>query len=348
MVDELAHLETADPDTFAGVTYNTAKGVATVRFATRAGESHARKRVSAIAKNNRYQRYGRSWRVDFSPAQHSWRELSDVQRRITADRSWQPAGTTLSSWSIDVGSNVVSVGAVEVTPELRAAATRTFGTLVELHAAPLATAQSRAADWEPWSGGAVIGVPGGSCTSGFPVRNDSGDQLMVTAGHCAGLGDNIDQNGTWMGRVVLQDFSNFGYDYALFRGTSYTNFTYTTSDLGAPITAAGSSMPDGLQVCTDGAVTGENCAGVVRGQEGCIAYSDGHITCGVVTVHSSNGSALSRGGDSGGPVYTGNSSGLTIQGIILGGIEEADGGARVTYVHTLSHLVPAGYAPITG
>ena len=81
-------------------------------------------------------------------------------------------------------------------------------------------------------------------------------------------------------------------------------------------------MPFGAPFCADGALTGENCKGVVDGSNVCANINDnGTIVtvCNLTSGHSSDGSRLVQHGDSGGPVYVKVTGGVGRSGIISAG-----------------------------
>jgi hypothetical protein len=78
--------------------------------------------------------------------------------------------------------------------------------------------------------------------------------------------------------------------------------------LTTSVAAVGTVFPHaiGAPFCADGALTGENCKGVVDGSNVCANINDnGTIVtvCNLTSGHSSDGSRLVQHGDSGGPVY---------------------------------------------
>jgi hypothetical protein len=107
------------------------------------------------------------------------------------------------------------------------------------------------------------------------------------------------------------------------------------SNAGLPIKGTALSGV-GIPVCTNGATSGENCAGTVTAIDVCVTFSDGITTCFLDEARSTNGSSLSAPGDSGGPVIAFDTEGLKVVGIIIGG-------AATTYFHSYHYLVPAGW-----
>jgi hypothetical protein len=157
---------------------------------------------------------------------------------------------------------------------------------------------------------------------------------MVSAGHCGSLGATVTNNGDLVGTVVDRQLAQNGLDYTHIGGRAYEAWMYTggpASDVGLPITGTILSGV-GLGVCTNGATTGENCAGRVNAIDVCVTFSDGITTCFLDEAVSTNGSALSNPGDSGGPVIAFDAAGLKVVGIIIGG-------ATTTYFHSYQ---PAG------
>jgi hypothetical protein len=287
----------------------------------------------------------------FTGTKYSQRELREVADRITVDTSWLPGGNeVLSKWYVDVEANAVTVGLTEVTPAARAAARRTFGDRVRLVVAERAHAtSSRSIDFAPWAGGDRIRTPKGTCTSGFAIHRiaDPTDQRMVTAGHCADLGALVTNGGESIGTVVEKNSSPDGLDVAYIGGQQYSPFIY----LGDPSSTVGrttvgtSTLVKGLGICTSGSLTGQNCAGSVGGTDVCVNFDDLGPKCHLAEAKTTDGSALSQKGDSGGPVVRMSAeNGVIVVGMIVGGTNDN----RFVLFHPFDQVVPAGWRVSTG
>jgi hypothetical protein len=333
----LIRLVDGDRTTFGGISFDEKTATATVRYDDSASERVAMTRLGRLADT----RAG-GWRVVLQKVPHSLAELDTVRQRVATDAEWRAvAGDVISKWYINVRTNRVTVGVTELTPQVRETAEKLFGDLVTLQVAPRQHRQSRVDDFEPWTAGIRIFFnPGGGCTSGFIIRTVSApiQRRMVSAGHCGNLGATITNNGDLVGSVVDQQLAQNGLDYAHIAGRAYEAWMYTggpDSNVGFPI--KGSILSGvGLGVCTNGATTGENCAGQVTAIDICVTFDDGITTCFLDEAQSTNGSALSNPGDSGGPVIAFDAAGLKVVGVIIGG-------STTTFFHSYHYLVPGGW-----
>jgi hypothetical protein len=167
--------------------------------------------------------------------------------------------------------------------------------------APL-TPISRDNDQSPWSGGARIvnTTLGAACTSGFGVRNGSGEHIL-TAGHCGSPGHRFtDGQGEFIGNVGLR---NQTHDVLLiptpnagnhiYVGGANSNTTKPVSDFDHVFT--------GELLCQSG-VTSANATGApVCNLRVLFFYQDPED---LVEAEQINGQIAARPGDSGGPVYS--------------------------------------------
>jgi streptogrisin C len=360
-VAKLNELAQAAPAQFAGVSVDESSRTVTVRYPAGAGPDVARQLLAdlgaaATAATEISAGDSASLTVRLVPARYSLSELRTVADRITTDTSWLPGGAALlSKWYVDVDANAVMVGLSEVTPQARAAAARTFGDRVHLIVAERAQAtSSRLSDFAPWAGGDRISITKrdgsqSSCTSGFAIHRirDPADQQMLTAGHCAGQGDQVFNGGTLIGTIVTESFAQGGVDAAYIGGQQYAPFIY----MGGPASTfgrrtVGTTTPvKGLGVCTSGATTGQSCGGVVTGTDVCVVFTDNRLRCHFAEADSTDRSIINQPGDSGGPVVQlSGADGVNVVGLIIGG---GRGGQRVDF-YPLSMVIPGGWAVSTG
>jgi hypothetical protein len=338
----------ANPGEFAGVSMDQASGTVTVRYAA-GSKAAARERLAGTAAAT--PAGNGSMPVKFVPAKYSLKELQEVADGITADRSWLPGADKLSKWYVDVDANAVTVGLTEVTAAATEAAERTFGDRVRLVVAERASeASSRLDDIAPWAGGERIEISGDLCTAGFAIErsDNSGEQEMITAGHCGAIGDVVHNRDNNIGTIVQDKFLHGGLDVAYIGEQHYAPFIYmgnASSDVGRRVRGT-RSLVKGLGICTDGAFTGQNCAGIVTQTDLCVTV-EGKDSCHVAEASSrdTDGSILVQHGDSGGPVVElSGADGVLVLGMIT---YTTDNGTRVGF-HPVSAIVPAGWRVSTG
>jgi hypothetical protein len=193
---------------------------------------------------------------------------------------------------------------------------------------------ARETDTSPFYGGSNID----GCTSGFPWHYGA-VEMMLTAGHCYPNGGSVSTPSSSMGAVTTAMEENWNTD----TGTVYmTGETVYRGDLAlVRITSPKTSAPyiytggqnssssrsvagkwsrspaSGDKYCTGGRMSGEQCNWTVKWS------APGNYTyIGGVARHVWKGEKRDRciiGGDSGGPVYTVDSSGgIVAKGIISG------------------------------
>lgn len=238
-----------------------------------------------------------------------------------------------------------------------------------------AYSRHNAADDQALSAGSFIRrSDGSSCTSGFPVMENSSQMLAyTTAGHCAGDDQDLvritDAKGSYLGHLLAYrwgfvEFMGFGVswpqetdaalvvDYVGEENTQPVPYIY----VGDSTSVVRQYIHDyrdpllGEAVCFGGAVTGENCRGVVtRVDVSKVVYDTagvGMLLQGLIEVQSWDGSVLAQPGDSGGPVYVKESIGLneviTGIGAIEGGI--GAGSSTTAYFLPVSRIVPTGWS----
>jgi hypothetical protein len=330
--DALISLVEHDRTTYGGISFDRNTGTATIRYDDGVGDHVARSRLGQLAD----QRAG-GWHVVLQPVRHSSAELDVVRDEVATDPEWRAvAGKLVSRWYVDVRHNRVAVGVTELTPQVGQAATRLFGDLVSLHVAARPDRQSRLDDFEPWAAGTRIST----CSSGYIIRTTTTpvQRRMVSAGHCAALNATVRNNGDAVGTVMTRQLVDGGRDFELIGGRPYQPFMYT----GGPDSNGGRAIKGsrlsgvGLGVCTNGATSGQNCAGEVTAIDICVTFTDGLTTCLLDEAESTDGTEMSRPGDSGGPVIAFDSAGLKVVGSIVGG-------DQTVLFHSFHHIVPAGW-----
>jgi hypothetical protein len=211
-----------------------------------------------------------------------------------------------ASWSVDVPSNSVLVsvptGSGPTTAAFLAKA-RSYGGAVRVE-------RTAAVQTHAFYGGQAILRGGSRCSAGFNTRSGSGRYYVLTAGHCTDLG------GTWttaggqtIGPVAASSFP--GNDYGAIRISNPAALDPRGGVLYfgqfRDITGAG-RVPVNSSACKTGSTTGTTC-GTVLAYNVTVNYAEG-------TVYGLTRTDIcTQPGDSGGPLFAGN----TAQGITSGG-----------------------------
>lgn len=200
-----------------------------------------------------------------------------------------------------------------------AAGMPTTTVVVDAHNAP--TPLTRSSDSAPWQGGGAIGIRWDGndvtgCSTGFAIVLPSGAGRLLTAAHCAKIGDvmrdgTVDQNiGPISGRkpkfdaAVIDPNASPATVGKVFGGpwNAGTGHSRYQSWVG------GASNPSlGAKVCTSGAQSGEHCGLEVTSTSITWGCPNGN-TCTGFRIHS-NGGMAGASGDSGGPIYRKRSDG---------------------------------------
>ncbi|GAA2389959.1 hypothetical protein GCM10010404_53980 [Nonomuraea africana] len=185
-------------------------------------------------------------------------------------------------------------------------------------------------------GGARIDTSVGYCTNAFSWRY-GGYQAMITAGHCTSLNGSVSTLVEYQGTVVKDTWNNrtgtvyidgqstYRGDLSLIRlaggKTSAPRIYVGSSTSGSSRAVAGmwSRRPDyGDQYCTGGSTAGELCGWKVNALRINVRYSDGTYARNMTRGYKQG--QCTRGGDSGGPIYTVNSAGKVVaKGVHSGG-----------------------------
>jgi streptogrisin D len=154
------------------------------------------------------------------------------------------------------------------------------------------------------SGGDAIYTGGSRCSLGFNVRNSSGTNYFLTAGHCTNIGS------TWTnGSVTLGTRSGTSFptnDYGIVR---YTNTTITkTGGVGSQDITSAATPAVNTTVYRRGSTTGTH-SGRVTALNATVNYAQGSVYGMIRTT------VCAQPGDSGGPLYAGTvAMGLTSGG----------------------------------
>ena len=253
---------------------------------------------------------------------------------------------------VALGSTAGSIGIV--TPPVTAATYQVLAAQVlvalygnrvsvaSIYGQPLSLFLNRFTDTTPYSGGdQVTYVANGLetwCTTGFAVRgNGSGDDFLLTAGHCgttsgwylsgrqSGYGDGTDMGGTSGSGNYFQDPAEDDFQTILTlpigsnsaEGYIYYGTGDTKYYIEGPATVA-----KGQKMTFDGSVTGQ-VRGATAGNSGLCEWFDSHTVQVCHLIEGTDSATICQSGDSGGPVIVvdDNTGGATAVATIVGGSE---------------------------
>lgn len=288
-------------------------------------------------------------KIQIVKATYTANQLDTIATRVTTDTNLQSAAkksdATLSTWYPDPITDQVVIGFTKITNTELAAVHAEYGTTARVITQPIAQSaiaktpltqattattttppatnpnphpphpQSRSADSAPWYGGDDITFTyngsGFSCTSGY----EFGSTSMSTAGHCGADPTTFYNNGVYTGETYSMQWGANRIDMQLMHGSTYLPYIWAGpgGNTAEPVSGSG-GVADGATYCTGGYVTGQNCSAVVEAVDVCIVeyddvMNDDVTVCDLDEAHSSNNTDIVQSGDSGGPVYTSNSTG---------------------------------------
>jgi streptogrisin D len=234
------------------------------------------------------------------------RSLASLDRiKASLDRLGAVPGT---AWAVDVQSNAVVVsvprGAAPATTALLARA-RSYGSAVRVDST------AGGISTQAFYGGQAILTGGSRCSAGFITRvPSSGNQYVVTAGHCTNIGTNWrTSSGQTIGRTAASRFP--GDDFGAIRIANPAALQPRGGVLNKgvfqDITGA-SRVPVNSTVCKTGSTTGTTCGRVLR-YNATVNYPQGTVR-GLTTTN-----VCTQPGDSGGPLFAGSQA----QGVTSGG-----------------------------
>lgn len=248
------------------------------------------------------------------------------QAMVTLDRSARIVGT---AWAVDPATNQVLITADESVngadlARLREVAAglgdrvrieRTTGVLDTLI-----------------RGGDAIYGGGGRCSLGFNVRNSSGTQYLLTAGHCTNIATNWYANSSQTSYIGYRtgtsfpgnDYGIVRYDSSISRPGSVNLYNGSTQD----ITRSGEAFV-GQSVRRSGSTTGLR-SGTVQGLNATVNYAEGTVY-GLIRTN-----VCAEGGDSGGSLF----SGTTALGLTSGGSGNCSSGGT-TYFQPVQEALNA-------
>ncbi|MDR0593663.1 MAG: S1 family peptidase [Bifidobacteriaceae bacterium] len=339
LVDALGSLAQANPDVAAGVSYCSDRTGAVVFVAGEAPEFRAE--VQAIAaEHSSLNVFTQDVAAGFAAAEAAAQKLheSEFGNSITL------LAVDIVTGGIDAWVDPAALAEGSVTAEVLHAyllATESVDLPVAVQPmGPYTTAVDRKHDTAPyWMGAEIVTTyqsTTGYCSTGLTIVTGTSRRLL-TAGHC--LGSTFTNNGNTVGTISTTAYnptnslsnSDIYGDWKLLQGQTYGSRVYS-----GPVTGTGSGTSlaitaadwDGLErgrgVCTSGRSTGQVCRFFVTHTSACGWDDNSVYNCHLMVMrHDSSGgngadTAGFSGGDSGGPCYHANSSGVTAVGIVTG------------------------------
>lgn len=235
------------------------------------------------------------------------RSMASLDRiKASLDRLGGVAGT---AWAVDVQSNSVVVNvprdATGADTAALLARARSFGSAVRVERT------AGAVSTQAFFGGQAILTGGSRCSAGFITRvPSSGNQYVVTAGHCTNIGTNwTTSSGQTIGATAASSFP--GNDFGAIRIANPAALQPQGGVLNngrfQDITGA-SRVPVNSTVCKTGSTTGTTCGRVLQ-YNTTVNYPQGTVR-GLTTTN-----VCTQPGDSGGSLFAGTQA----QGVTSGG-----------------------------
>ena len=237
--------------------------------------------------------------IEVRSAAHS---LAELRAAGTTLRSAHPGARV--KYAVDGSKVVLGVASAST---LKSAPKADVPVAVEVTGAKVET--SRRDDWAPWIGGADAIIGNARCTGGFAVRNGANQQFLLLAGHCGSNGNQVrDGVGEVIGTFTAD---NDTHDLGLVATGSVDNQMYVGGlDSNAVINVDGWDWVfPGEYLCQSGGSSARDIGGPVcnlRVEKFNTDPGD------AVEARQVDGQPAVRGGDSGGPVYSGSAAGGAI------------------------------------
>jgi hypothetical protein len=252
------------PDTFTSATLTDA---ATVTVYATAEDAALLAAINALPSGGAH--------VLVQTVPHSYRQLDAVAHQIGADgAALRASGVAVSRVALDAphGKLVVTLagttGALAPATETatvsaaRSTLTGRYGTdwvSVADTPAAIASATSRDSDASPWSAGDGIYLTGlgAGCTLGWTTRgNASGNDYLLTAGHCGKGTVSADDNGRTIGNVATQYLGgSHDWDFDTIRANGKGRVWYGGEGSANSYAVRGSVVPsNGSLMTVDGDV----------------------------------------------------------------------------------------------
>lgn len=362
-LSQLQALVDSDPGAYAGLWVDSKTGIAHLDSSDGSLTANAAARALPTADGA-----SAAWRLEIDPAKYSGAQLGAVESAVTGTGAFKHAlaasGAQWSTVGVDPTRDQVEIGVTKITKGLQAAVEAQFGekayltvqrtatsTVAQVPNSQLAKFLSHAArpshvainpqdrgtssnsDVAPWYGGDLTAyVQGGTtyiCTLGYEFA----DYTMSTAGHCGSTSQAFYQltNGASQGSTISTQWGNGRIDLKKIDGSTYSPYIWTSSTASVGVSGY-TNATVGMDVCTDGAVTGQSC-GLVTDVNITVNDTSPDGTAGTTFQDEiTSGSVLCSGGDSGGPAYKEGTA--TAVGTIS---SESDGG-KTCFINDMKQI----------
>lgn len=251
---------------------------------------------------------------------HKWMELGNIVQALSNQ------GLGMSATYVDDKNQVYVIGFKTLNEATTNAANKFLAdhniplNMVKLIQSDIILENSGITVGPPIEGGAEVGTPLDVCTTGFIVKDPSGNYRGLTAGHCIAHNDGSDtftqpNGGRTIGNQVSGTQKQSASDSTLFKvGTETGGFGKIFRYSGATvlsITAKSSYEPVGDTVCTAGTGSGTNRCGTIT--------ATGISVPGTPLTGQNEANFASVKGDSGSPVWHAyQANGISAYGTLVG------------------------------
>lgn len=319
----LRYAENRAPELFAGA-YIDEGGLVQVGF-TNGAERHLRALRQEFPLPERLRAF---------EARRGEAELNRLVKQISGDiPTLVEQGIDVRTVGVDVKRNRVTVGVMGLSPsEPRSLAAR-YGEAVVARGVRAVRRASRGNSYPPLKGGLTIDSPQGltsyRCTSAFVAQSGSTYSLL-TAGHCGPVNSGWLHNVFFIGTMTRNVFYNGSSADAgriQIRSTDRSNLVFISNSNMRPIRGTNFADVVGGSICMSANSSGYVCGSIADTNE-TIRYADG------VTLYNQRLSSFGTiAGDSGGPIFSGN----TAHGVVSGYVQYSNGDRDGIYSH-VSHV----------
>ncbi|MEV7880302.1 S1 family peptidase [Streptomyces microflavus] len=228
-----------------------------------------------------------------------------------------PAG--VAAWSVDLAADQVVVK----VNSYRSAPAKAFLAAAAKHGSAVKVVRGQeklAAQAAIYPGSKMtINNTSGWCSVGYGARDRSGNQYLVTAGHCVEGLPTLRYDGAAFAKGTKTRFALGTRSVDMGIASVNSGHSITTSvgtwGNGSPIAVRGSSRAaSGASICKSGATTGWTC-GTIGSYNVSVTYTDRNGGPDTVVTGLATSSVCTEGGDSGGAYISGNQA----QGMTSGG-----------------------------
>jgi streptogrisin C len=217
---------------------------------------------------------------------------------------------SVTSWYVDPAVHSVVVSATDEAAARTFAAGQPAVRIQHVSSRPLLLAGLHGGDM-------ITNTEGAHCSAGFNAVSGQ-TRYLITAGHCTTLGGVWSgPNGRVIGPAAKSSFPGHDFGLVAMDSDAWDQTHDVEADSGY-LTVAGTVPAEvGDRVCLSGSTSGYHC-GRVEALNETVNYGDGNVVRGLTRT-----SICAEGGDSGGPVMSGDQAQGTLSGgtggCLLGG-----------------------------